>query len=193
MNKNQIKILITLLSRAGVLKSVKRTGWVLEGVKDAESVADHTWRMSLLITLLTPKNLNKEKLLEMNTIHDLGEIGVGDIKWESGKKIIGDQKAKREDEMGAMKVIFGSYSEGSKYINLLKEFNEQKTPEAKFLKQIDKLEMALQALEYEQQGHPAKRLNQFWENAQKYLDGQSLEPIFRELQKMRKKNKGIPR
>ena len=191
MAKYQINTLITLLNRAGVLKQVKRTGWVLEGVKNAESVADHTWRMSLLLTLLTPKSLNKEKLLEMNIIHDLGEIGVGDIKWESGKKVIGDQEAKRKDEMETMKIIFGNYTNGKKYINLLQEFNEQKSEEAKFLKQIDKLEMALQALEYEQQGHPAKRLNQFWENAEKYLEGKSLEPIFRELQRMRKGEKLI--
>lgn len=186
MDKIQIINLITLLSRAGVLKQVKRTGWVLEGVIDAESVADHTWRMSLLIALLTPKSLNKEKLLEMSIIHDLGEIGVGDIKWESGKKVVGDQEAKRKDEMTVMGAIFGNYSDGKKYIKLLQEFNEQKTPESKFLKQIDKLEMALQALEYEQQGYSAKRLNQFWENAEKYLESQSLEPIFRELQRMRK-------
>ena len=186
MDKKQISNIITLLNRAGVLKIVKRTGWVLEGIKDAESVADHTWRMSLLISLLAPKTLNKEKLLEMNNIHDLGEIGVGDIKWETGKKVIGDQEAKRKDEMIVMETIFGNYADGKKYIKLLQEFNEQKTPEAKFLKQIDKLEMALQALEYEQQGYSPTRLNQFWENAEKYLEGQSLEPIFRELQRMRK-------
>ena len=80
MNKKQIRNLIKILKKSGGLKRLKRTGWVLKGVKNAESVADHTWRMGLLISLLTPKNLNKEKLLEMCTIHDLGEIGVGDIK-----------------------------------------------------------------------------------------------------------------
>lgn len=186
MNKKQIKNLIRLLNRAGVLKDVKRTGWVLEGVKDAESVADHTWRMSLLILLLADDTLDKERLMEMNVIHDLGEVGVGDIKWESGRKVIGDQEQKHKDEMSIMKRVFGNYPDGKKYIKLLKEFNEQKTPEAKFLKQIDKLEMALQALEYEQQGFPPKRFNQFWENVEKYLEGKSLEPIFRELQRMRK-------
>ena len=111
-NTIEIKTLISLLNRAGVLKQVKRTGWVLEGVKDAESVADHTWRMSLLISLLIPENLNKEKLLEMNIVHDLGEIGVGDIKWESGKQVIGDQEAKRKDEMAIMNEIFGDYVDG---------------------------------------------------------------------------------
>lgn len=41
-DSDEIRNLITLLNRAGILKEVKRTGWVLEGVKDAESVADHT-------------------------------------------------------------------------------------------------------------------------------------------------------
>lgn len=186
MDKKQIKDLIKLINHAGVLKDVKRTGWVLEGVENAESVADHTWRMGLLVMLLADKSLDKEKLLEMNTIHDLGEIGIGDIKWESGKKVISDPKMKHKDELSVMKRIFDEYPYGNKYIGLLNEFNEQKTPEAKFLKQIDKLEMAIQALEYEQKGYSAKKLDQFWENAEKYLEGQSLEPIFRELQKMRK-------
>lgn len=186
MNKSEIKNLIKLLSNLGVLKEVKRTGWVLKGVEEAESVADHTWRMSLLVMLLADEKLNKEKLLEMNAVHDLGEIGIGDIKWETGRKTISSQKIKHEDEMKAMKVMFGNYSKGGKYIALLQEFNEQKTPEAKFLKQIDKLEMALQALEYEQKGYPAHLFDEFWENAEKYLERKELEPIFRELQRMKK-------
>ena len=188
MKKDQILKLIKIFKAAGVLKTIPRTGWLLKGVKEAESVADHTWRMSLLIMLLAPKKLDKTKLLEMNTVHDLGEIGIGDIKWETGKKVITDQKIKHKDEIKVMKKIFGNYSQGNKYVELLKEFNEQKTPEAKFLKQIDKLEMAIQALEYEEAGHEAKDLDEFWQNAEKYLEGQSLEPIFRQLQKMRKKN-----
>ncbi len=105
MKRTEIKNLITLLNRAGVLKDVKRTGWVLEGVDNAESVADHTWRMGLLIMLLADKDLDRNKLLEMNAVHDLGEIGVGDIKWESGKKVIGDQEVKHKDEMAVMNRI----------------------------------------------------------------------------------------
>jgi len=69
--------LITIFSKAGLLKDIKRTGWVVKGIKNAESVADHSWRMSFLVILLAPKNLNRQKLLEMSIVHDLGEIGVG--------------------------------------------------------------------------------------------------------------------
>ncbi len=186
MKKTQIKTLIKIFKKAGILKEIPRTGWVLKGIENAESVADHTWRMGFLIMLLAPNNLNKQKLLEMNTIHDLGEIGIGDIKWEEGKNKIADQKIKHKDEIKAMKSIFENHSSGAKYIKLLKEFNEQRSSEAKFLKQIDKLEMAIQALEYEEKGYLSKDFDEFWENVEKYLEGESLEPIFRELQKMRK-------
>lgn len=189
MDKKQIKKLIKILSIASGLKELKRTGWVSIGIKDAESVADHTWLMSLFIMLFAPNSLNKKKLLEMNTIHDLGEVGAGDIKWEKGTKSISSSKTKYKKEMKTMKNIFSDYENGRKYLNLFKEYEEQKTPEAKFLKQIDKLEMVLQALQYEQKGYKANLLNEWWENAEKYLKGQSLEPIFRELQRRRKVGK----
>ncbi len=49
--------------------------------------------------------------------------------------------------------------------------------------QVDKLERTLQALEYEKEGN--KDLEEFWESGEKYLEGKELEPIFRELQRMR--------
>lgn len=184
MNK---KIIIETLLASGTLKEIKRTGWVLKGIKNPESVADHTWRMSLIILLLCPKKLNKEKLLMMNAIHDLGEIGVGDIKWETGKKRVSPPHAKHKDEINTLNKLFSGYSTKRNHTNLLKEFNEQKTPEAKYLKQVDKLEMALQAYEYEKQGYSKKKFDEFWENAEMYLKGKKLEPIFRKLQEMRKK------
>jgi len=47
MDKQRIRLIIKIASKAGELKQVLRTGWVLKGVENAESVADHTWRMSL--------------------------------------------------------------------------------------------------------------------------------------------------
>ena len=131
--------LITIFSKAGLLKDIKRTGWVVKGIKNAESVADHSWRMSFLVILLAPKNLNRQKLLEMS---------------------ISSQEDKRSDEFKAFQLLFKNYGDSSP-LDLLREFNEQKTEEAKFVKQIDKLEMALQALEYEQQGWSKKDLNEF--------------------------------
>lgn len=187
LDKNNIDSLIKVLRKAGPLKTLKRTGWVLKGVKDSESVADHTWRVCLFAALLSDNSLNRERLLDMAIVHDLGEIIVGDVKWEKGKKILVPEKPKRKKEEKAIAEIFKGHSKQKYYVSLLEEFTEQKTPEAKFLMQVDKLERTLQALEYEKKG--TKSLNEFWESAERFLESKELEPIFRELQKMRKKSR----
>lgn len=45
MDKSEMKKIIGVVLRAGELKEVKRTGWVLNSVENVESVADRTWRM----------------------------------------------------------------------------------------------------------------------------------------------------
>jgi len=187
-NKN-LKILIDLLSDAGVLKTIRRTGWILKGVEEVESVADHSWRVAFFSLILAKPGLNKQKLIEMALVHDLGEIGVGDIKWETGGKVLSSPKTKHMDELVAIKKLFGKFKDSKKYVALLKEYNKQSSPEAKFLKQIDKLEMVVQAMEYEQMGYPSYLFNEFWSNTKKYLKGESLEPLFIALQNKRDKNK----
>lgn len=43
-----------------IFKRTYRSGWVLRGVKEAESIADHMYRMSVM-SFLAPDNLNKQK------------------------------------------------------------------------------------------------------------------------------------
>lgn len=184
MTKISKKDLINLLLEVGTLKKVLRTGWVLKGVKNAESVADHSWRVAVIASLLAKQlNLNQEKLVKMALIHDLGEALIGDIKWESGAKVIGSQKEKHADEEKAIKKMFSDNPSFQEYVELWEEFEAQESKEAKAVKQIDKLEMAIQAFEYESEGH--KDLGEFWENVEKYLKNQSLEPYFTELKKLR--------
>jgi putative hydrolase of HD superfamily len=182
------KQLTNLFHEIGLLKKVQRTGWVLKGVKDVESVAEHTWRVAMLALVFAPQlNLDQLKLVKMALIHDLGEISIGDIKWESGKKVIGSQKQKHIDEREAIRKIFADNSSFEEYVELWEEFNNQKTREAKIVKQLDKLEMVIQALEYQGEGYPSEWFDEFWENAEKYLKGQELEPYFRFLKREREK------
>jgi len=185
---------LDLFLEIGLLKKVQRTGWVLKGVKDVESVAEHTWRVAMLALVLAPQlNLDQLKLTKMALIHDLGEIDIGDIKWESGNKVIGSQEKKHRDESKAIKKMFADNPNFAQYVELWEEFNDQKTKEARVVKQLDKLEMVIQALEYEKEYCaraaclPTARFDEFWENAQKYLAGQELEPYFRFLKKERKR------
>ncbi len=186
MSKIDSKDLLNLVFEVGLLKKVVRTGWVKKGVKDPESVADHTWRVSVLAMLLAPQlGVNQLKLVKMALVHDLGEALIGDIVWEKGKKVIGSQEEKHKDEKKAVKNMFSDNPSFSEYVELWEEFERQETKEAKMVKLIDKLEMAIQAFEYESEGY--KDLDEFWENVEKYLKGSELEEYFRELKKLRTK------
>ena len=186
MDKKTITPLIKVLRKAGELKKLKRTGWILKGIRNPEHVSDHTWRVTLMASILADNTINREKLHDMAIVHDLGEIIVGDVKWEKGKRVLMPERPKRKKEETAIAEIFKGHPKQKYYVSLLEEFTEQKTPEARFLMQIDKLERTLQALEYEESDN--KNLNEFFESAEKFLEGKELEPIFRELQRMRKTN-----
>lgn len=189
MAKNQIRELIKVAIKANALKDIQRTGWVLKGVKKSESVSDHAWNVAFLALLLKTPNLDSEKLLKMIVIHDLGEILPGDIRWEEGYKVIGSQSKKRKRELQVVNEVFANFPKGKEYVSLLKEFYDQSSLEARFTKKVEKLEMLIQALVYEKQKRNKKSLQEFWDNANKYIKGSDLEPYLNELQKMRQESK----
>ncbi|HWA52340.1 MAG TPA: HD domain-containing protein [Patescibacteria group bacterium] len=184
MDEDLIKTILT----TGILKRIDRTGWVKKGVKNPESVSDHSYRVAVIAMLVAPLlDLDQAKLIKMALLHDLGEAVIGDVIWEKGKKIIGSQSEKHKDEGEAVKQIFDK-TNNKEYVELWEEFELQTSKEAQVLKQIDKLEMAIQAYEYEREGNPSEKLNEFWENAEKYLQDKELGPLFNLLVKMRSSN-----
>lgn len=186
MKKMSNKRLLDIFLEAGILKKIVRTGWDNKDIQNAESVADHSFRVAFLAMMLSSfTKLDQDKLVKMALIHDLGEAVIGDLIWEKGNEVIGSQEEKHDDESRAIKKLFKNNPE---YIDLWEEYTTQKTKEAKLLKQIDKLEMAIQALEYEKEGYSPEDLQEFWDNAEKYLKGKELESIFRDLEKMRNRS-----
>src|SRR5437870_2233242 len=71
--------LAELAAAAGGLKLVRRKGWVDRGVEDAESVADHSYRVALLAWLLARRRgLDAGHAALIALVHDLAEAEVGD-------------------------------------------------------------------------------------------------------------------
>lgn len=171
----------------GKLKTVKRTGWVNAGIKNPESVADHSYRLAVLSKILGEElKLNTEKLVKMALIDDLAESLVGDLVIERGEEIVGDKDKKFKLEERAIKEIFSNIDNGQEYISLWQETQKAKSREAQILKQLDKLEMVIQALEYEGQVD-SQKLDEFWVNAGKYIKNDQLKSIFKELASKRTK------
>jgi len=141
------------------LYRIPRTGWVRRGVKDPESVGEHTDALIALAEKVCGKlpNIDKEKLLRMLRVHDWPEYIVGDQvaiheSLEEQKKL---QKQKYASEHEAMQRIAASLGiEGEEAKELWLEYTNSSTPEAILAHQLDKLQAIKKAAEYQQQGEP---------------------------------------
>ena len=148
------------------LKTVKRAGWVSKvKVENAESVADHTFSMCAVAMLLSDVlRLDTERAVKMAILHDLAESVVGDY-------MPGDVTARQKlsQEKKAMKAILAGLPRKarSEYEKIWLEYLEKKTEVAKFVHRVDKLEMALQAGQYAEQGYDRNLLAPFFESAKK--------------------------
>ena len=119
------------------LKQLPRTGWVRSNVENPESVAAHSWGMAILALRLAPKDIDLTKVLSMCLVHDLPEVKVGDLTPHD------DVSNKAELEHSAMKEL------APDWLALFEEYEAGESREARFVKQIDKLDMGLQAILYQ--------------------------------------------
>ena len=139
--------LLSFLTDAGRLKRLRRAGWVRVGVPDSESVADHSYRVAVMALLIGPRlGLNVDRLVRLALIHDLAEARVGDLTPLDAVS----PTEKSDLESAAFVDIVDGLSEGEALYDLWLEYESGATPEARSARQLDKLELALQALEYEQ-------------------------------------------
>lgn len=133
-----------LAEAVGSLKDTPRKGWILRMVENPESVADHSWAMCLLILILCPPELNKLKCLEFAVVHDLAESITGDYVPSDNIS----PKDKYELEYQAMQKI-AEQTDCPHLLELFCEYERRDTPEAVFVKKMDKLEVVLQAKYYD--------------------------------------------
>jgi len=162
------------------LKNLYRQGWLKENIPEhkCESVADHSFGVAILSMILCEEyfpELDISKVMKLALIHEVGEILAGDITPHD--KITKEKKYEMERE--AIVKIFEGFPTPKKYLSLWEEFEENKTSEAKFVKQIDKLEMVLQASVYERE--TKKDLNCFYESVKDQLKEPKVKQILDEL------------
>ena len=107
-----------------------------------ESVAEHSWRISLMAMLLTDTfpEADMNKVIRMCLIHDLGEAFTGDIP--AFDKTEGD--VRKEDAAFDGWVQTLPAGQKAEISALLREMNALQTQEAKIYKALDKLEAVIQ-------------------------------------------------
>lgn len=107
-----------------------------------ESVAEHSWRISLMAFLIKHEFLDADmdKVVSMCLIHDLGECFTGDIPTFEKN----DTQRKTEDVLLENWVRTLPPDISADMLSLYAEMNEQKTVESRIFKALDKLEALIQ-------------------------------------------------
>ena len=134
----------------GLLKRVRRAGWWQVGVRDPESVADHSLRVAHLATMIASlEGADPTRAAFLAVWHDSQETRTGDIPHTARpyfdkpapSAITADQTAHLPEAAG--KTIQEAVT----------EYEQQRTPEARCAKDADRLECLIQAIEYRESGY----------------------------------------
>ena len=163
------------------LKGLYRQGWLKRGVPElrAESVADHSFGTALLALLLADHlgetdefaGLDPHRCIEMALIHELGEVYAGDITPADG--VPKEEKYRRERE--ALVRVVAGLPEAERFLALWEEFEAGTSPEARFIRQLDRLEMGIQAVLLKSEGFA--QMDEFIESARKSVTHRDLQKL----------------
>ena len=165
------------------LKNIERANSVLSR---KESSAEHTWSCLLLADYFLSqvknsqikaskdksnqdkdqtkdKKLDRLKIYELLLYHDLIEIEAGDIPIHH----VEERKHKQEKEQKAFASMKKQFPEvlKEKFSHLFQEFEDQKTPEAKFARAVDRIDALIHELDYKKdwKGWNEAKVRQFYQ------------------------------
>jgi putative hydrolase of HD superfamily len=135
---------LQFLLEADRLKGVLRQSRIIDGSR-RENSAEHSWHlglMSLVLAEYAPAGTDLSRVTAMVLVHDLVEIDAGDLFVYAGAQAQADQE---EAERAAAGRLFGLLpgSQAAGFRALWDEFEERRTPEAKFARALDRLQPML--------------------------------------------------
>lgn len=196
-NKEDLN-LIKFIFLANQLKEIKRK-WDMRGVpkEDSESAADHAFRVSIMAWLLSEsEKLDVVAVIKMSLIHDLCNVYVGEMTiydrvltgdpekdkislrilphyLKEEKERILEERRKLESEAfdKLLDLIPGPFAKEVKELWL--DYEYLRTPEGRFVRQVDRIEPLLQALEYKKEGK-AEDITVYWYQVKEWIHNKNL-------------------
>jgi putative hydrolase of HD superfamily len=163
------------------LKRLYRQGWLKRGLPEGlcESVAEHSFGTALLALLLAGKageggefgKLDSSRAALLALVHEMGESYAGDITPVDGVS----REEKEALERNAILRALEGHPDREWFLSLWEEFEAGETPEAAFVRQLDRLEMGLQAALQEAEGFSG--MGEFYDSARRTV----VEPRLRSL------------
>lgn len=131
------------------LTNIPRTGWILAGVPEPESVSDHCYETAIFAYLMSKQmdeNVDIRKVLIMALFHEVAEARITDLPRRSAPYM---GKAKKGGENIALKdILFGLNGVSSEIDELLQEMHDKQTIEARLVEAAEELQIIFRALVY---------------------------------------------
>jgi len=153
--EDKIKKLMKFYLLATKLKYKIRAGWDIDGwnvtSERVESIAEHVYGVCILAISIDSEfdlNIDIERVIKMLVLHEIGETIIGDITPFDGVSL----EEKNDIEHAAWEKLLDGLVKKEELYNLLIEFDERKTSDAKFAYLCDKIEADIQAKVYQDMG-----------------------------------------
>ncbi len=155
-NQSLLEVLLELQA----LDRIPRSGYVLRGVTDPESVTEHCWHVVFMVWTLGAQvpGLDVGRAVEIALIHDLAELRVGDLPRTANRYF--PAGAKQQAEAAAMAEILAPLPDRTRQLHA--EYSRGQSLEARLVKACDKLQLMLKVAVYESWGNG--NLGEFWDN-----------------------------
>ncbi|WP_181787543.1 HD domain-containing protein [Streptomyces phytophilus] len=146
------------LLEMGALKRARRTGWWIVGVKDPETVAEHSFRTAVIGAVLAMlEGADPAKVALLCTFHDTQETRVGDIPWVGRRYLT----AAKNEDVTADQLADAHPAVATGIQAVVDEYENGDSIEVVVAHDADRLECMLQGMEYLEQGYS---------NAQEWVD-----------------------
>lgn len=175
-----MKELVNLILEAGMLKRSQRSGWSVVGVKDAESVADHSFRCAVIGYLIArTEKVDAARVVLMTLFGDIQEARMTDLH-KMAHHYIDVRQAEDAVFKDQIKPLKGAIKNDLNRMHA--EYRAQKTRESIIARDADILECLIQAREYSEQGYT--QAAKFMLKAPAYLKTKTARRLWREAKKM---------
>ncbi|MFH1868290.1 MAG: HD domain-containing protein [Candidatus Omnitrophota bacterium] len=144
------KSVVDFISEAGMLKRVRRSGWSVLGIRDAESVAEHSFRCAVIGYMLAcMEKVPAERVIMMTLFNDIHEARITDLH-KMAQRYIDAYSAENKAFKEQIALLPENIRKG--LADTHTEYIDQKTKESLIARDADILECLIQAKEYHAQG-----------------------------------------
>jgi putative hydrolases of HD superfamily len=177
VREHSLAAAVNLFAEAGLLKKVKRSGWWVAGIKDPESVAEHSFRCAVIAYYLAHlEKVDPYQTVVMALFNDIQESRINDLH-KMGHYYIDFRAAEEMVFKDQMKYLDERVK---KEMNLFRShYEKQSTKESIVARDADILECLMQAKEYYDHGY--KKAEKFFQKAPNYLKTKSARAFWKHI------------